>query len=70
MDGAGELEEDPFYGAMSDSSTWSTSYSPAIMTVGVGLLIFVAVAGSEKELAASCEGSSGNQVRKILMASR
>lgn len=69
MDGElAQLEEDPFYGAMSDFLYMEYILSAAIMTVGVGLLIFVAVSDREKELACiMARGSSGNQVRKILM---
>jgi ABC-type antimicrobial peptide transport system permease subunit len=68
---AGELEqlnEDPFYGALSDFLYLEYLFSGTIMTVGVGLLIFVAVADREKELASiMARGSTGGQIRKILM---
>jgi putative ABC transport system permease protein len=68
---AGELarlNEDPFYGALSDFLYMEYLFSGTIMTAGVGLLIFVAVADREKELASiMARGSTGGQIRKILM---
>ncbi len=62
------LNEDPFYGALSDFLYMEYLFSGTIMTVGVGLLIFVAVADREKELASiMARGSTGGQIRKILM---
>jgi ABC-type antimicrobial peptide transport system permease subunit len=62
------LRADPAYGAVFDFLYMEYFLSATIMTVGVGLLIFVAVADREKELASiMARGSSGNQIRKILM---
>jgi ABC-type lipoprotein release transport system permease subunit len=63
-----KLKQDPTYGAIADFLYMEYALSVAIMTVGVGLLIFVAVADREKELACiMARGSSGGQIRKILM---
>ena len=63
-----ELEEDPTYAALADFLYMEYVLSIAIMTIGVGLLIFVAVADRENELACiMARGSSGGQIRKILM---
>ncbi len=62
------LKTDPTYGALSAFLYVEYILSGAIMTLGVGLLIFVAVADREKELASiMARGSSGSQIRKILM---
>jgi len=62
------LKQDPTYGALSAFLYIEYILSATIMTVGVGLLIFVAVADREKELACiMARGSSGGQIRKILM---
>ena len=63
-----ELKEDPTYAALADFLYIEYALSIAIMTIGVGLLIFVAVSDREKELASiMARGSSGGQIRKILM---
>jgi ABC-type antimicrobial peptide transport system permease subunit len=62
------LNQDPFYGSMEDFLYLEYLLAGSIMTVGVGLLIFVAVADREKELACiMARGSTGAQIRKILM---
>jgi len=63
-----ELKKDPTFASLADFLYMEYALSIAIMTVGVGLLIFVAVHDREKELACiMARGSSGGQVRKILM---
>lgn len=62
------LQDDPMFGALSDFLYAEYAFSVTIMTVGVGLLIFVAVTDREQELACiMARGSSGSQMRKILM---
>ena len=63
-----ELNKDPTFASLAGFLYMEYALSIAIMTVGVGLLIFVAVHDREKELACiMARGSSGAQVRKILM---
>ncbi len=60
--------ENPAFRALSDFLYMEYALSVAIMTVGVGLLIFVAVTDREQELACiMARGASGSQMRKILM---
>ncbi len=62
------LERDPAFGALSDFLYLEYAMSIVIMSVGVGLIIFVAVTDREQELACiMARGSSGSQMRKILM---
>ena len=62
------LERDPAFGALADFLYLEYAMSIAIMSVGVGLIIFVAVTDREQELACiMARGSSGSQMRKILM---
>ena len=62
------LEEDPGFAALSEYLYAEYAFSITIMTVGVGLLIFVAVTDREQELACiMARGASGSQMRKILM---
>ncbi len=62
------LREDPGFTALSEYLYAEYAFSITIMTVGVGLLIFVAVSDREQELACiMARGSSGSQMRKILM---
>ena len=63
-----ELYDDPTFASLAGFLYMEYALSIAIMTIGVGLLIFVAVHDREKELACiMARGSSGAQVRKILM---
>jgi len=63
-----ELNKDPTFASLADFLYMEYALSIAIMTIGVGLLIFVAVHDRENELACiMARGSSGGQVRKILM---
>ncbi len=63
-----ELQQDPTFGALADFLYAEYAFSATIMTVGVGLLVFVAVSDREQELACiMARGSSGGQMRKILM---
>ena len=62
------LERDPAFGALADFLYLEYAMSMVIMSVGVGLIIFVAVNDREQELACiMARGSSGSQMRKILM---
>jgi putative ABC transport system permease protein len=62
------LENDPSYASLVGFLYMEYVLSVAIMTIGVGLLIFVSVNDRERELASiMARGSSGGQVRKILM---
>lgn len=62
------LERDPAFGALTDFLYLEYAMSIVIMSVGVGLIIFVAVTDREQELACiMARGSSGSQMRKILM---
>ena len=62
------LERDPAFGALADFLYLEYAMSIVIMSVGVGLIIFVAVTDREQELACiMARGSSGSQMRKILM---
>ena len=62
------LERDPAFGALTDFLYLEYAMSIIIMSVGVGLIIFVAVTDREQELACiMARGSSGSQMRKILM---
>jgi putative ABC transport system permease protein len=62
------LERDPAFGALADFLYLEYAMSIIIMSVGVGLIIFVAVTDREQELACiMARGSSGSQMRKILM---
>jgi ABC-type lipoprotein release transport system permease subunit len=63
-----ELEDDPFFGPLADFLYMEYAMSIIIMSVGVGLIIFVAVSDRQIELACiMARGSSGSQMRKILM---
>ena len=63
-----ELRNDPTYGALADFLYVEYVLSLLIMSVGVGLIIFVAVSDREQELACiMARGSSSSQMRKILM---
>jgi len=63
-----ELKNDPAYGALADFLYVEYVLSLLIMSVGVGLIIFVAVSDREQELACiMARGSSASQMRKILM---
>jgi ABC-type lipoprotein release transport system permease subunit len=62
------LEDDLAFGSLSDYLYMEYAMSIIIMSVGVGLIIFVAVADREQELACiMARGSSGSQMRRILM---
>ncbi len=62
------LEDDPFFGPLADFLYMEYAMSIVIMSVGVGLIIFVAVSDRQVELACiMARGSSGSQMRKILM---
>ena len=62
------LNSDPFFGPLADFLYMEYALSIAIMSIGVGLIIFVAVSDREVELACiMARGSSGSQMRKILM---
>jgi len=62
------LDRDPYYASLVGFLHMEYALSIVIMTVGVGLLVFVAVRDREKELACiMARGSSGGQIRKILM---
>lgn len=62
------LNSDPTFVSLADFLYMEYALSIVIMTIGVGLLIFVAVHDREKELACiMARGASGGQVRKILM---
>lgn len=62
------LHTDPAFGALADFLYMEYAMSIGIMSVGVGLIIFVSVTDREHELACiMARGSSGSQMRKILM---
>ena len=62
------LNTDPFFGPLKDFLYMEYALSIAIMSIGVGLIIFVAVSDREVELACiMARGASGSQMRKILM---
>ena len=62
------LKHDPAYGSLADFLYMEYGMSIAIMSVGVGLIIFVSVSDREHELACiMARGSSGSQMRKILV---
>jgi ABC-type lipoprotein release transport system permease subunit len=62
------LNKDPAFASLADFLYMEYALSIVIMTIGVGLLIFVSVHDRENELACiMARGSSGGQVRKILM---
>ena len=62
------LGSDAFFGPLSDFLYMEYALSIVIMSVGVGLIIFVAVSDREVELACiMARGCSGSQMRKILM---
>jgi ABC-type lipoprotein release transport system permease subunit len=62
------LEDDLAFGSLSDYLYMEYAMSIIIMSVGVGLIIFVAVADREQELACiMARGSSSSQMRRILM---
>jgi len=63
-----DLNNDPAFRALTDFLYMEYVLSVVIMTIGVGILIFVAVNDREKELASiMARGSSAGQIRKILM---
>ena len=63
-----ELRSDDAYQALTDYLYMEYVLSVVIMTIGVGILIFVAVNDREKELASiMARGSSASQIRKMLM---
>ena len=62
------LKTDVGFGSLSDYLYMEYAMCVIIMSVGVGLIIFVAVTDREQELACiMARGSSGSQMRKILM---
>jgi putative ABC transport system permease protein len=62
------LESNPTFEAVAGFFYMEYALSVAIMTVGVGMLIFVSVTDREQELACiMARGCSGSQMRKILM---
>lgn len=62
------LQDDLAFRSLSDYLYMEYAMSIIIMSVGVGLIIFVAVADREQELACiMARGSSGSQMRRILM---
>ncbi len=62
------LATDPFFGPLADFLYMEYALAIAIMSIGVGLIIFVAVSDRELELACiMARGSSASQMRKILM---
>jgi len=68
VDELDRLNTDLAFGALSDFLYMEYALSMVIMSVGVGLIIFVAVSDREQELACiMARGSSGSQMRKILM---
>ena len=68
VDELDRLNKDLAFGALSDFLYMEYALSMVIMSVGVGLIIFVAVSDREQELACiMARGSSGSQMRKILM---
>jgi ABC-type antimicrobial peptide transport system permease subunit len=68
QDRLGALDRDPTFASLADFLRMEYALSIVIMTIGVGLLIFVSVHDRENELACiMARGSSGGQVRKILM---
>ncbi len=64
----GQLETDVAYGTLKSYLYTEYAMAIAIMSVGVGLIIFVAVNDRQQELACiMARGASGGQMRKILM---
>lgn len=62
------LSKDPTFFSFTDFLRMEYALSIVIMAIGVGLLIFVSVHDLENELACiMARGSSGGQLRKILM---
>ncbi len=62
------LNKDPTYVSLAVFLYMEDALSVVIMTIGVGLLIFVAVHDREMELACiMARGASGGQIRRILM---
>ncbi len=62
------LNREPTFASLANFLYMEYALSIVIMTIGVGLLIFVAVYDREKELACiMARGASGGQLRKILM---
>jgi len=63
-----EMSEDTSYTSLVGFLRVEYALSIAIMTVGVGLLVFVTVQDRERELASiMARGASGGQVRRVLM---
>ena len=63
-----DLKRDPSFASLAVFLYMEYALSIVIMTLGVGLLIFVAVHDRENELACiMARGSSGRQLRRILM---
>lgn len=63
-----QLKKDPGFVSLSDFLYMEYALSIVIMSVGVGLVVFVAVTDREQELACiMARGSSGAQMRRILM---
>lgn len=63
-----ELEGEVAYATLSDFLYTEYAMAIAIMSVGVGLIIFVAVTDRQQELACiMARGASGSQMRKLLM---
>jgi ABC-type antimicrobial peptide transport system permease subunit len=62
------LNREPTFASLANFLYMEYALSIVIMTIGVGLLIFVAVYDREQELACiMARGASGGQLRKILM---
>jgi len=63
-----ELNDDPSYGALQEFLYMEYALSIVMMSTGVGLIVFATVSERERELACiMARGSSGGQIRKILM---
>lgn len=63
-----EMDEDTNYSSLVGFLRVEYALSVAIMTIGVGLLVFVTVRERERELASMmARGASGRQVRRVLM---
>jgi ABC-type antimicrobial peptide transport system permease subunit len=67
-EGIAALEQERGFGAMQGFLYMEYVLSVAIMSVGVGLLVFVSVEDRERELACTmARGLSGSQMRRMLM---
>jgi ABC-type lipoprotein release transport system permease subunit len=68
QDGLDALNKNPTYESLAVFLYMEYTLSVVIMTIGVGLLIFVAVHDREKELACiMARGASAGQIRRVLM---